>query len=160
MSLTEKKVLGITAVASAIMMLALAFVVISVPVAAADGPSVEVTQTEHTMTVTVFQRSGWQKVPSADANVYAFLVTVLKEEGKTTVTFEKVLTAQTNDKGVVELQLEEGKYVVIAQKDGKRGACAVNLDEDAQRVIALHDVNQRLPDRLAEVTRLTIIAEF
>jgi hypothetical protein len=160
MSLNEKKMLAITAAATAVMFAALAFVALSLPALATDAPSVEVNSTEHTMTVTVYQRAGLQKVPTAGADVYAFLVTVLKEENRTTVTFEKVLTTHTNDKGVAELQLDQGKYVVLAQKDGKRGACAVNLDEDAQRVIALHEINGRLPDRLADVKSLTIIAEF
>jgi hypothetical protein len=160
MPLTERKTLAITAAATAIMLIAVACLAVSIPAMAADGPSVEVSAAEHTMTVTVYQRSGWQKVPVPGADLYAFLVTVEKEENRTTVIFEKALTTETNGNGVATLSLDEGKYVVVAQNDGKRGACAVNLDEDAQRVIALHAINERLPDRLAEVNRLTITAEF
>ncbi len=78
--------------------------------------------------IVVWTQVNGQKVPVPGANVTVYSATYADgSNGSITITLSPVALGTTNSHGAVYFNLADGRYVVIANHDGSRGAALLNL---------------------------------
>ncbi len=107
-------------------------------VTAADNSSVM-----HNFTITVDARVDGKKMPIADAMVCIYSVNVTNNAttNTTTIVLQKVAQNSTDANGVVNFNLTDGKYIIIARYHGLNGFGKINLTDDMSRIVMLHNWN-------------------
>jgi hypothetical protein len=113
----------------------------------------------HTFTITVSANVEGKKVPIADALVLIYSVNVTKADNSTTIVLEKMGVERTDANGVVNFNLTEGKYIVIAHYHGLDGFGKVNLTDDMSRNVMLHNWHSEFLNGMEGSKRVTITME-
>jgi hypothetical protein len=132
---------------------------ISDQVAAPSQTTVVSENLTHIFTITVCANVEGKKVPMADALVLIYSVNVTKTGNTTTIVLQKVAENRTDINGVVDFNLAEGKYVVIAHYNGLNGFGKVNLTDDMSRSVMMHNWDGEFLNGLEGSKMVTITME-
>jgi hypothetical protein len=84
-------------------------------------------------------RAEGQPVAIQGATVQVLSVDALGDNDTVTITIDRVADGMTDENGTVSLEMDHGKYLVIATYEGLTGLGKCNLDGDESMVIQLHN---------------------
>jgi len=129
-----------------------------------EEPTVEVTDSSSdsavcNLTIRVCAKVEGQVVPMGNVPYEIYSVSVNRTEEKIVIELTLMAEGVTDSEGVAKVELEKGKYVIVATYYGLKGFGKVNLTEDMCQKIQLHNWNKSMCQVRNDCPKISIVSD-